>query len=218
MRYKDLAKKAREFGYQFPAKKNAADANKTLAEIANSGDIRFLEAFPGILANAAETGKFDAAAVIACLKPQQNDVFKALMLMSAALYLHLGLRFNWAQTAVAGFARGALADYIAKFKENGAIKIGTELLQAPKVRASFLASFQKNEEALRSAAADREQLGLEYALARIFPPGQKRLFLKKLRGESMTKTEKEYFSRIIKKKALALANEDLHRMAIKVLE
>jgi hypothetical protein len=61
-------------------------------------------------------------------------------------------------------------------------------------------------------------LGLEYALSQVFSPKQKELFLKKLRGEKLTKTEKEYFSRVVKKKVLVLANPQLQRAAQKVSE
>ncbi|HNW44121.1 MAG TPA: hypothetical protein PKI19_06430 [Elusimicrobiales bacterium] len=171
-----------------------------------------------MLANAAEAGKFNAEAALAHLQAHEKDNFKALMLISAALYRHLGLRFNWIQKAVSGFARGALSAYLLSFKENRAIKIGEEQLQMQKIRARFLASFKKSAESLKTAAAAREQLSLEYALARIFPAKQKQLFLKKLRGQPMTKTEREYFSRVVKKKAQALANDDLHRMAARALE
>jgi hypothetical protein len=64
----------------------------------------------------------------------------------------------------------------------------------------------------------KEELGLEYSLSQVFSPKQKDLFLKKLRGEKLTKTEKEYYSRVVKKKVLALANLELHRLARKLLE
>lgn len=63
----------------------------------------------------------------------------------------------------------------------------------------------------------KQELGLEYALSQVFSPKQKDLFLKKLKGEKLTKTEKEYFSRIVKKKALALSNPELHLLAQKLL-
>jgi len=62
-----------------------------------------------------------------------------------------------------------------------------------------------------------EELSLEYALSQIFSPKQKELFLKKLKGENMTKTEKEYFSRTVKKKILALSNPELHRLSQQVI-
>ena len=43
------------------------------------------------------------------------------------------------------------------------------------------------------------------------------LFKKKLDGVPLTKTEREYYSRSVKKKVVALANPDLHRLALKLL-
>ena len=43
------------------------------------------------------------------------------------------------------------------------------------------------------------------------------LFMKKLRGEKLTETEREYYSRSVKKKVIALANSDLHELAIRVI-
>lgn len=63
----------------------------------------------------------------------------------------------------------------------------------------------------------KQELGLEYALSQVFSPKQKDLFLKKLKGEKLTKTEREYFSRIVKKKILALSNPELHHLAQKLL-
>jgi len=40
--------------------------------------------------------------------------------------------------------------------------------------------------------------------------------MKKLRSEKMTKTEREYYSRAVRKKVLALANADLHVLAVKL--
>jgi hypothetical protein len=48
----------------------------------------------------------------------------------------------------------------------------------------------------------------------LFPPKQKELVLKKLKGEEMTKTEQEYYSRVVKKKLEALADADLRKIAV----
>ncbi len=47
---------------------------------------------------------------------------------------------------------------------------------------------------------------LDACLDRLFPPKQKDLIFKKLNGESFTKTEREYYSRIVRKKLQAIAN------------
>jgi hypothetical protein len=55
-------------------------------------------------------------------------------------------------------------------------------------------------------------------MSQVFSPKQKDLFLKKLRNEKLDKTEKEYFSRTVKKKLMALVNPELQRSARKVLQ
>ena len=47
---------------------------------------------------------------------------------------------------------------------------------------------------------------------------QKELFMKRLKGEKMTKTEREYYSRSVKKKVQALANSDLHKLATTLIK
>lgn len=63
-----------------------------------------------------------------------------------------------------------------------------------------------------------DELSLEYALSQLFSPKQKELFRKKLDGLPLTKTEKEYYSRAVKKKVAALANAELHRQARMLME
>ncbi|MFH1429823.1 MAG: hypothetical protein ABIH39_08805 [Candidatus Margulisiibacteriota bacterium] len=59
---------------------------------------------------------------------------------------------------------------------------------------------------------------LDRHLDQIFSSKQKELFMKKINGKELTKTEKEYFSRTVKKKVLAMANQDLHHMSKKLLQ
>ncbi len=59
----------------------------------------------------------------------------------------------------------------------------------------------------------KSEFDLEFALAQVLSPKQRDLFLKRLKGEKMTKTEREYFYRVVKKKVAALANSELHRLA-----
>jgi hypothetical protein len=55
-------------------------------------------------------------------------------------------------------------------------------------------------------------------MSKIFSPKQKELFKKKLDGLPLNKTEQEYYSRAVKKKVMALANVELHKMARRLLE
>ena len=47
----------------------------------------------------------------------------------------------------------------------------------------------------------------------LFSPKQKELVLKRLRGEPFTKTEREYYSRVVKKKLKAVASSEIRKVA-----
>ena len=72
-----------------------------------------------------------------------------------------------------------------------------------------------------SGAADREpqkdtlqrSAELDASLDRLFSPKQKELVFKKFNGESFTKTEREYYSRVVRKKLQAIANSQVGYIA-----
>ncbi|HXS99233.1 MAG TPA: hypothetical protein VN915_01000 [Elusimicrobiota bacterium] len=88
-----------------------------------------------------------------------------------------------------------------------------------RVGRTFLNYFvQANEsDSSESKAQLREDFRRKYNLSLFFAPKQRDLLQKKLRGDPLTKTEREYFSRVVKKKLVALADPDLHRLAQKAL-
>ncbi|MEI6437252.1 MAG: hypothetical protein WCO69_00710 [Candidatus Omnitrophota bacterium] len=73
------------------------------------------------------------------------------------------------------------------------------------------------EQVSRQASRQASQ-ALEFAFAQMLSPKQKELFLRKLKGDTLSKTDREYYSRVVRKKILALANADLHQLARKALE
>ena len=60
---------------------------------------------------------------------------------------------------------------------------------------------------------DLDSYKLKLHLKILFPPKQQELVYKKLRGEPFTKTEKEYYSRIVNKKLEAIADDAINRIA-----
>ena len=54
---------------------------------------------------------------------------------------------------------------------------------------------------------------LDIYLDRLFSPKQKELIFKKRNGLAFTKTEREYYSRIVRKKLEAIANEEVGKIA-----
>ena len=59
---------------------------------------------------------------------------------------------------------------------------------------------------------------LDACLDRLFSPKQKDLVFKKLNGESFTKTEREYYSRVVRKKLKAIANSQVGYIANKLTQ
>jgi hypothetical protein len=57
---------------------------------------------------------------------------------------------------------------------------------------------------------------LNACLDRLFSPRQKDLVFKKLNGQAFTKTEREYYSRIVRKKLKAIANSQVGYIAAKL--
>ena len=62
-------------------------------------------------------------------------------------------------------------------------------------------------------AGARPSTQLSIYLDRLFSPKQKDLIFKKLNEESLTKTEREYYSRVVRKKLKAIAMSEVREIA-----
>jgi len=214
MKNAELLKKAEALGFPLLQAKTETDDYRTLAEVIRSRNPRLWEGFPVMLANAAEKGDFSLVQLKAQMRtPAEKKLAEELLLVSVSLYNAVGVKFAWAQAL-----HSEQRKYSDNFKDNAAIKIGDYSFPPEKLKAVFTAYRVKSAEQITDVLSARSGFGVEYAMSQIFTAKQKELFFKKLRGEKLTKTEKEYFSRTVKKKVSALANEDLHRLAMKLLE
>ncbi|MCG2726695.1 MAG: hypothetical protein L6420_10700 [Elusimicrobia bacterium] len=219
MKRKDLIKKIKMLGYPL-LETEGEDANLTLAEVVESNDPRLWEGFPIMLATACEKGVFKRDLTKSKIKGvSQKKYFDQLVMMSLALYESLDLKFAWIKELCKAHSKEAVFKYVNIFNADGSIKISIHEIPTEKMKSVFNMYFsEKKEDDLSDLLSTREEFSLEYAMSQIFTGKQKEIFLKKFRQEKLTKTEKEYFSRVIKKKAYALANPELHRLARKLLE
>ncbi|OGX56666.1 MAG: hypothetical protein A2460_00920 [Omnitrophica WOR_2 bacterium RIFOXYC2_FULL_43_9] len=222
MKSKKLLKKLSELGFPLFEKEEKLDADSVLAQVAKGGDFRLWEGFPVVLANSAEKGLFSYENALLQLK-QSSDKSKlnALLAMSLALYDVLELKFSWAKKLLNSSSPRVKKDsdnFKEKLKRDLMFTVAGREMSAQRLKTTFRNYFRQNQNSLNELLLVKEELGVEYALSQVFSPKQKELFLKKLKSEKFTKTEKEYFSRSVKKKALALANPELHRLARKLLE
>lgn len=198
------------------------DANLTLADLVKSQNPRLWEGFPVVLANSAEKGLFDYNKTQGYLKGSSDKLHLGLLVaLSLALYKTLSLKFSWANTLYRHLnnkSRKQFESYLKALKNNQDLRVYHNLMSSQRVKTTFNNYFRRTQLTLNDFLSVKDELGLEYALSQLFSPKQKELFLKKLRNEKLTKTEREYFSRVVKKRVLALANPELHRLSQKLLQ
>ncbi len=220
--YTKLSRDTAELGYPLFELNQAVDANQTLAEMAKASDSRFWDGFAVVLAKVCEKGLFDSNSAYRHLKTSaQKSDFCKLMVLSLALYKFFNLRFSWESKLYNSLPRrfkDGLPVFLKKLKADKEFKMAGRIFYPQRLKSAFKNYFKKNDDRAKELFCVRDELKFEYAMSWVFSTKQKELFFKKLRREKLTKTEKEYFSRVVKKKALALANNELHMLAKKLFE
>lgn len=192
------------------------DVNQTLAEVMKSRDPRLWEGFPVVLLNAAKDSNFNYDRVAGNLASAEKKRLHALLLLSLALYGHYHLSAPWMNRLKTGLSpdeKTTLKHLRNSLVHNEPLEVAGSRFHAERLKKMFELYFEKETENTRQKKDKYEELSLEYSLSQVFSPKQKELLKKKFEGMPLTKTEKEYYSRTVKKKVVALANSELHRMA-----
>ncbi len=221
MKKEELITALGQLGYQlFGTEKRDVGKNylyDVLAELANSTDSRLIEAFPVVLANCAHQGiKLNIHTLLSrhSAGSQKRRRLEKLIVASTDLLNQEGLEKPEGVDGVLNALRLKHGDLLAE--EKMALSKGVYI------------SIERFRNALRRYATDLERtesarekekkrqlhaFQLNLHLSTLFPPKQKKLVFKKLNGEPLTKTEQEYYSRIVKKKLQALANNEIRKIA-----
>lgn len=213
MENETLLRKAGLLGY--PLFEKEVDVNAALAEVVESSDFRLWEGFPVMLATALEKGLFDFEKTAGHLKSaKEKSVLFKLVALSCGLYAFAGAGVPHLEEVEKSryYVAEDVKKALAAFKEGLVLHVGGKAFDTARLRMAFERYFSQWESAV-DLASQKESFGLGYALLQVFSPKQKELFFKKLKGEKLSKTEREYYSRVVKKKVLALANPELHRLA-----
>ena len=102
------------------------------------------------------------------------------------------------------------------FSGSGQVCAGDAKLSAERLKSSF-----RNYVLLRTGAEESQEqkaaLQLELLFSELFTSRQKELLAKRLAGQPFTKTEQEYYYRVVKKRLKALADERVYQMARKLV-
>lgn len=212
---KELLKAAAELGFPL-LEAEESDLNNVLAEVVKSRNVRLWEGFPVLLRNVWELGNLDDNRVLALLDQEAQENFQSLKSLSVAVYEYFSLSGDLGNGGTQ--PQGDFQQDVLKWRDlvanGGTVSVGKVSLSLERMKRLFQDYYlSARADTEKKKLAAQEGAGLEYAMSQVLSPKQKELFRKKLDGKPLTKTEKEYFSRVVKKKILALANDELHRLA-----
>lgn len=199
------------------------DAEATLADVIKSGDLRLWEGFPVMLAHAFQHKTFDRNAIISHLdKPGDKRRLEDLMKMSLALYKSMNRHIPRAEKHFAAISPRRSEEIVKlsrKIREGEDFTISGIKMSSQRLKEIFMNYYTDSpQQRMGEYLAAKDEMDMEYALSQIFTSRQKDLIFKKLKGDKLTKTEREYYSRAVKKKLAALANPDIHRLAQRVMQ
>lgn len=221
MKSEDLIVALGDLGYPLIAAGKKKIIAKKIIEVldglAGSAELRLIEGFPVILANCVHRGlKLNIEALLSRygMKSQKRLNLEKLLLVSSELLDQEKLEAPEGLDSVAKSLKTKYGDLLSgevvSLYKGGSLS--TERLRNTLRR---YATGLENSESAKEKEKLRQQQSfqLHLHLSTLFPPKQKEIVLKKLKGESLTKTEQQYYSRVVKKKLEALANSQVRKIA-----
>lgn len=216
-----LMRDAETFGYHL-VHAESIDPEATLVQMVSSDDIRLLEGVPVVLTNILIKGRSVSLEHVERKLP--NPLRRRFRMLAAVTYLFL----FWVPDADS--ARDVLLHYLRE-RESSLIESMRERL-SKKEKLAFggnvnldpdrlektyknyvVEEFMATEVNLSKKIENRRQAQFLESLSELFTDKQRSIMIKILNRESLTKSEKEYYSRVIKRRLKALRNPDLQSLA-----
>ena len=186
-----------------------------LDALANADDVEVIARFPAVLAVCARKGlSLNSQALFSRYwetSPKRQNLEK-LILVSAGIFRSHKLKPPGNLEKIVTSLQSKYDSLLAKreFQLSNGMFISIQELERSLI--GYLSGQlppQKKQELKRPSRSNI----LDIYLDRLFSPKQKELVFKKRDGIAFTKTEREYYSRIVRKKLEAIASEEVGKMA-----
>ena len=190
-----------------------------LDALASSDDTAVVARFPAVLAICARRGlALNSQALFSRYwetSPKRQNLEK-LLLISAAIFNLQGLKAPKNLDKIAESLKPKYGELLpaGEFQLSSGMCISIKDLQ--NTLKEYTGS-QIKPPAIQAKKSPLNADSLDVYLDRLFSPKQKELVLKKRDGQAFTKTEREYYSRIVRKKLDAIASEKLVKLARKLV-
>jgi hypothetical protein len=210
------------YGYSLLTPQVTVSPDKVLESLLRQDDARLLEGFPVVLAGAL-AGENVFAWENRAWVPQKAFSSKMaerwVFLMALSLLLS---RLFGVETQVQDRAMKLLRKYpegekILKglekeFSGSGTVVSGGLKVSLDRLKNSFR-DYRVQQSSSGERQEQREALEFELLLSELFTARQKELLSKRRAGKPMSKIEREYYYRVVKKRLKALADDRLHQLA-----
>ncbi|MBT8373921.1 MAG: hypothetical protein KJN80_03310 [Deltaproteobacteria bacterium] len=191
-----------------------------LDALASSDDTEVVARFPAVLAICARRGlALNSQALFSRYwetSPKRQNLEK-LLLISAAIFDLQGLKAPKNLDKIVASLKPRYRDLLpgGEYQLSSGMYISLEDLQ------NTLKVYTSSQLKLPEVKVQKSRLksdSLDVYLDRLFSPKQKELVLNKRDGRVFTKTEREYYSRIVRKKLEAIASEKIVELARNLVE
>ena len=188
-----------------------------LDELSGAEDSRLIEAFPVVLANCLHRGiKLDIRGLLSRYgkRTQGRANLEKLILASSDLLMQEGLDKPEGLNSTVDALRAKYGELLKEEVLGLGRRRSVSVERLRNALRRYATDLERSESALEKVKKSQlRSFQLNLHLSTIFPPKQKELILKKLKGEPLSKTEKEYYSRVVRKKLKALTNSELRKIA-----
>ena len=221
MNREDLISNLERLGYALVSPKRRKvkehEVLDLLGELAESEDSRLVEGFPVVLANCAQKDlKLNFRNLLSKHKSdgRKQQALEKLLLVSSTLLAQQGLDKPENLESLSKPLKAKYGDLLA----NDVLDLGNKVFLSTERLRNTLERYVADlltSKSTRDKAKNRQRRSfqLNYYLSTLFAPKQKELVLKKYHGESLYKTEQEYYSRKVKKKLEAMTNKEVVKVA-----
>ena len=216
----ELLEALAQYGYELNKPVHQYTGEEVLFNLVKETDSRLLEGFPVAFKHFLDGAEYAGWAAKA---PSFQKVFSVkdkkklyyLLLVSYLLFKLYGEEKSKLEqtqelfSKLSGGWKKDLKDFEEKFNRSEPLEVGPALVLSSDRLKNQYRNYVVHSN-LKNENEPKMDMELELLLSEFFTSKQKELLKKRFSPEKLSKTEREYFSRVVNKRLKALANEDLH--------
>lgn len=217
----ELLEALAQYGYELNKPSHQYNGEEVLLNLLKENDTRLLEGFPVAYDNILSSQKH-LNLDVHTLSDKDKTKLLCLMLLTYELLKLFGedkSKLDETENILSKLSKKwkeSLKGVEDKFNRSDSVKVNGVALSTDRLKKQF-----RNYVVHFGAKSENEpkmDMELELLLSEFFTSKQKDLLKKRARREELSKTEREYYSRVVNKRLKALANEHLYQFAHSIVK